>query len=151
LTSTFLEEQGYRHYEVSNFARGENYRSRHNSKYWHHIPYLGLGPAAHSHRDGRRWWNHRTLQDYCHALNNGEAPVAGREVLTAEERRLEALFLGLRTADGVPLELVPKAPPQAALLQEILGAGLAEVRGSRLLLTREGLVVADRLALGFVE
>ena len=64
-TSTFLEDRGYVHYEISNFARGEEHRSRHNCKYWNHSPYLGLGPAAHSHQEGRRWWNHRSLQDYC--------------------------------------------------------------------------------------
>jgi oxygen-independent coproporphyrinogen-3 oxidase len=150
MTSTFLEAQGYHHYEISNFARGADYRSRHNSKYWNHTPYLGLGPAAHSHRDGGRWWNHPWLEDYCQALNQGEAPVAGREVLTVEERRLEAIFLGMRTTDGVALELVQEAQPRAAVLQEIVAAGLAEVRGGRLLPTREGLVVADRLALGFM-
>ncbi len=150
-TSTFLEDRGYVHYEISNFARGEEHRSRHNCKYWNHSPYLGLGPAAHSYREGRRWWNHRPLTDYCAALHAGEAPVAGEEALTPEQRRLEALYLGMRTREGVALELVQAGPPQAAVLSEIVGAGLAEVRENRLVPTRQGLVVADRLALGFME
>jgi putative oxygen-independent coproporphyrinogen III oxidase len=150
-TSNFLEGQGYLHYEISNFARGEEFRSRHNCKYWNHTPYLGLGPAAHSYQDGRRWWNHRSLKDYCQALHAGGAPVAGGEVLTPEQTRLEALYLGLRTRDGVTLSLMEDVRRGKILLQEIVRAGLAEVRKDRLMPTREGLVVADRLALGFMK
>jgi putative oxygen-independent coproporphyrinogen III oxidase len=150
-TSRFLEERGYLHYEISNFARGEACRSRHNSKYWNHTPYLGLGPAAHSYRDGGRRWNHRSLKDYCQALNAGEMPVAGEEILTPEQTRLEALYLGLRTREGVGLDLMPNMHRGQVMLQEIVKAGLAEVKENRLIPTREGLVVADRLALGFME
>jgi putative oxygen-independent coproporphyrinogen III oxidase len=150
-TSRFLEEAGYLHYEISNFARGEECRSRHNRKYWNHTPYLGLGPAAHSYKDGRRWWNHRSLKEYCLALRAGEAPVAGEEVLTPEQTRLEAMYLGLRTREGVTLSLMPDIHRGRIVLQEIINAGLAVVRKDRLIPTREGLVVADRLALGFME
>jgi putative oxygen-independent coproporphyrinogen III oxidase len=150
-TSRFLEGQGYLHYEISNFARGRENRSSHNSKYWNHTPYLGLGPAAHSYKDGRRWWNHRSLKDYCQFLSAGEAPVTGEEVLTPEQTRLETLYLGLRTRDGVTLALMEDVRQGKILLQEIVKAGLAEVRGDRFIPTREGLVVADRLALGFME
>jgi len=60
-TAQQLESAGYLHYEVSNFSRGEKYTSRHNQKYWQHIPYLGLGPSAHSFRHNQRQWNQRTL------------------------------------------------------------------------------------------
>jgi putative oxygen-independent coproporphyrinogen III oxidase len=150
-TSRFLEERGYLHYEISNFARGSRNRSRHNGKYWNHTPYLGLGPAAHSFRDGRRWWNHRFLKDYCQALSAGEAPVADEEVLTPEQARLEALYLGLRTREGVELGLMTNVQRREIVLQELVRAGLAEVKGDRLMPTREGLVVADRLALGFMD
>jgi len=146
-----FRRRGFVHYEISNFAKGREYRSRHNSKYWNHTPCLGLGPAAHSYKDGRRWWNHRGLQEYCQALSKGEAPVAGEESLTSEQRRLEALYLGMRTREGVPLNMAREGQPNPAMLQEIVRAGLAEVRGNRLVPTREGLVVADRLALGFVQ
>jgi putative oxygen-independent coproporphyrinogen III oxidase len=149
-TSRFLEKAGYLHYEISNFARGNDNRSRHNCKYWNHAPCLGLGPAAHSYWDGRRWWNHRSLKDYCQSLSKGKAPLAGGEVLTPEQRHLEALYLGMRTMDGVDLELMRDGHRGDLMLQEIIGAGLAEVRKDRLILTREGLVVADRLALGFM-
>jgi putative oxygen-independent coproporphyrinogen III oxidase len=150
VTASFLEDRGYLHYEISNFARGEANRSRHNGKYWNHTPYLGLGPAAHSYRGGRRWWNHRGLADYVRALSRGAAPVAGGETLTPEQWRLEALYLGMRTKDGVDLQLVQGDRPQEARLREIVGAGLAEVRENRLIPTRKGLAVADSLALGFM-
>jgi oxygen-independent coproporphyrinogen-3 oxidase len=150
-TSQFLAEQGYCHYEISNFARGAANRARHNRKYWNHTPYLGLGPAAHSYRDGRRWWNHRSIQEYCHALNAGQTPVAGEELLTSEQLRLEALCLGLRTTDGVELSLVREGLQSAGLLQEAAATGLVAVEKDRVIPTREGLVVADRLALWLTE
>ncbi len=150
-TSTFLEEQGYLHYEISNFARGPAHQSRHNCKYWNHTPYLGLGPAAHSYRDGQRWWNHRSLEDYCQALGAGQAPVAGGEVLTPEQQRLESLYLGVRTRDGVDVDLLQDVPTREAVLEDTVGRGLAEVREGRFVLTREGLVVADHLATRFME
>jgi putative oxygen-independent coproporphyrinogen III oxidase len=150
-TSAFLENQGYLHYEISNFAWGQANKSRHNCKYWNHTPYLGLGPAAHSYRDGRRWWNHRSLEAYCQALSAGQAPVAEWEVLTPEQKRLEALYLGVRTRDGVNLKLMPDGQRREAVLKEAVRAGLVEVKGDRLIPTREGLVVADQLALWFME
>jgi putative oxygen-independent coproporphyrinogen III oxidase len=150
-TSKCLEGAGYLHYEISNFARGSENRSRHNSKYWNHTSYLGLGPAAHSYKDGRRWWNHRSLKDYCQALSGGGPPVVDEEVLTPEQARLEVLYLGLRTREGVGLPLLPELDQSQIVLQEIVRAGLAEVRDDRLIPTREGLVVADRLALGFMD
>jgi putative oxygen-independent coproporphyrinogen III oxidase len=146
-TSQFLEDRGYNHYEISNFARGPQNRSRHNSRYWDHSPYLGLGPAAHSFVDGRRWWNHRSVADYCRALTAGQAPVAGQEELTGDQRRLEAVFLGMRTQNGIPLALVQHTPEEEAAVREVVRAGLAEIKGDRLTPTREGLVVADRLPL----
>jgi oxygen-independent coproporphyrinogen-3 oxidase len=150
-TSKFLEDQGYLHYEISNFARGSANKSRHNCKYWNHTNYLGLGPAAHSYRDGRRWWNHASLEGYCQALTAGKAPLAGWEDLTGEEKHWEALYLGLRTCDGIDLDLLQNEAQREAVLNEALQAGLGEVRAGRFLPTREGMVVADRLALWFME
>lgn len=150
-TAQFLDANGYHHYEISNFARGAENRARHNCKYWNHTPYLGLGPAAHSYRHGRRWWNHRSVQEYCEALNGGQTPVAGEEVLTSEQLRLEALYLGLRTTDGVDLSLVRQGLGNDGVLEEAAQAGLVTVGEDRVIPTREGLVVADRLALWLTE
>jgi oxygen-independent coproporphyrinogen-3 oxidase len=102
-TSIFLEANGYLHYEVSNFARPGR-ESRHNHKYWNHTPYLGLGPAAHSFDGRRRWWNHRSIEIYVEELAVGKPSVADSELLTDEQLRLEALFLGFRTG-GLPKAL----------------------------------------------
>ena len=103
-TAEILEEAGYRHYEVSNFARGDRFHSRHNSKYWNHTPYLGLGPAAHSFDGRQRRWNHRSVDAYLKDLAAGKPPMADSEILTDEQLRLEALFLGFRTRRGIHLE-----------------------------------------------
>src|SRR4030066_1022556 len=92
-TSEFLRGAEYTHYEVSNFARGQEYASRHNQKYWDHSPFLGLGPSAHSFQSNQRWWNHRSLDQYLSAINEGNLPVEENEILTIEQLRLEALYL----------------------------------------------------------
>ncbi|MFH1595163.1 MAG: radical SAM family heme chaperone HemW, partial [Pseudomonadota bacterium] len=85
LTSRFLVERGYLHYEVSNFAREEEHCCRHNRKYWRHEPYLGLGPGAHSFDGGRRWWNFSSVEQYGSSLEAGKAPRAGEETLTPSQ------------------------------------------------------------------
>ncbi len=144
-TSEFLTDQGYLHYEVSNFARGEEHFSRHNRKYWQHLPYLGLGPAAHSFMAGQRWWNHADLAAYRQALTRGETPVAGREVLTPEQLRLEALLLGFRTRFGVEKGLLQAGENWQENLARLVETGLVELADGLVVPTREGLAVADRL------
>ncbi|MBA4423914.1 MAG: coproporphyrinogen III oxidase, partial [Syntrophus sp. (in: bacteria)] len=152
-TSEILEEAGYLHYEVSNFARGESFHSRHNSKYWNHIPYLGLGPAAHSFDGRRRRWNHRSVAAYLKDLAAGKPPVADSEFLTGEQLRLEALFLGFRTRRGIHLgdfkrrhgqDLLAK---KGEILKKLTEDGLLEIRNGFLRPTRAGMAVADSLAL----
>ncbi len=149
-TSRFLEDHGYLHYEVSNFARADHLRSRHNCKYWQHVPYLGLGPAAHSFNNGERWWNIRSLDGYCRTLADGGSAVAGREVLSKEQLRLETLFLGFRTRDGVALEELGSDSRTESVQTRLVTDGLAHIAQGRLVPTAEGMVVADRwLALEF--
>ncbi len=100
-TSLAFREAGYIHYEVSNFARGSQNVSRHNTKYWDGTPYLGLGPAAHSFDRHRRWWNPRDVQAWLDKVGRGERPGAATEILSAEDRCLEDLYLGLRQARGI--------------------------------------------------
>ena len=96
-----LRSAGYEHYEISNFAL-PGYHARHNSAYWDHSQYLGLGPGAHGYLDGRRFWNNPSLEQYVQAGQSGDfAPVRGSEILTQEQLVLERVMLGLRTADGV--------------------------------------------------
>ena len=143
-TSALLRSAGYAHYEVSNFARGPEHRSRHNGKYWRHVPYLGLGPAAHSFSGRERWWNLSSLDEYLAALAAGHAPVGGRETLDAAALELEALALGLRTAEGIPSVLVRHAMPE---LDGLRARGWLCRREERWAPTPEGLLFADRMAL----
>ena len=104
ITHERLADAGYEGYEVSNFARAPAFRSAHNQKYWHHVPYLGLGPSAHSFDGRTRWWNERHLARYARQLRAGRSPIAEREQPDAEQRALEALMLGLRTIDGLDVQ-----------------------------------------------
>jgi putative oxygen-independent coproporphyrinogen III oxidase len=151
LTADFLTARGYLHYEVSNFAREGKYICRHNLKYWTRTPYLGLGPGAHSFLAGRRWWNFSSVEKYGATLNAGQLPVAGAESLTPEQVRLETLALGFRTREGVSLETIRERPGGDARLAELTQAGLVRVDRGRVTATTSGLVVADRLPLGFVD
>lgn len=151
LTRQFLQDRGYIHYEISNFARGEEYLSRHNRKYWDHTPYLGLGPAAHSYQAGRRWWNFSSVSHYCEVVNSGQAPLAGSESLNPEQLRLESLYLGFRTREGVALEVIQQQSGWQSVLAGLEQAGLVRLAHERVTATAQGLVVADRLPLRFVD
>ncbi len=152
-TSQVLEDAGYIHYEVSNFARETRYTSRHNQKYWDHSPYLGLGPAAHSFCDHRRWWNYRSVDSYLAAVNGGNPPIEETETLTMEQLRLEALYFGLRTRKGIHLQdfknfydydLFAEKEKMLSKLQE---EGLISIQNGHLCPTPTGLAVADSLSL----
>jgi putative oxygen-independent coproporphyrinogen III oxidase len=151
LTANFLTDRGYVHYEVANFAREEKYVCRHNVKYWTRTPYLGLGPAAHSFLAGRRWWNISFVAQYCSSLSAGKAPVAGEESLTPEQIRLETLALGFRTREGVSLATLRERPGGDDMVAALTQTGLVRVDRDRVIATLDGLVVADRLALGFAS
>jgi oxygen-independent coproporphyrinogen-3 oxidase len=151
LTSEFLEAHGYIHYEVSNFALGEQYLARHNSKYWQHIPYLGLGPAAHSFHENRRWWNVDALDSYCQQLAADVPPIADSESLSTSQIWLETLSLGFRTRTGIDLAAFQDQPCAAGVLHELELAGLVQVQNARVVPTRAGFLVADSLPLLFSE
>ena len=101
-----LEGAGYVQYEISNFCLPGRH-SRHNSAYWDRTAYLGLGPAAHAFNGcDRRQWNPPSLEEYCAALEAGHLPYGGGERLTADDVYNEKIMLGLRTARGVPKDLI---------------------------------------------
>jgi oxygen-independent coproporphyrinogen-3 oxidase len=152
-TSHFLEDAGYIHYEVSNFARGTEYTSRHNQKYWDHSPYLGLGPSAHSFRDNQRWWNHRSINRYLTSINAGSLPVEETETLTMDQLRLEALYLGLRTKKGIFLQDFKNQyhydlfTEKKEMLDKLQEEGFISIQDSYLYPTQTGLAIADSLSL----
>jgi len=108
ITTDYLTNHGFHHYEVSNFARKtdtdhSSWKSRHNQKYWSFAPYIGLGPSAHSYLEPERHWNHRSIEKYLQNIRDGRLPIAEKERLSREQMILEAVYLGLRTADGIDL------------------------------------------------
>jgi oxygen-independent coproporphyrinogen-3 oxidase len=154
-THEFLRDHGYPVYEVSNFARSTEHRSRHNQKYWHHVPYLGLGPSAHSFSGTRRWWNERKLGPYEQKIDEGERPIEDGEELTRKDLALEALMLGLRTADGIdPGEFqerygVDLWKQNEPLIERLVRENLLRIEADRLIPTLAGLAVTDSLARDF--
>lgn len=101
-----LSSDGFTHYEVSNYGR-HGRRASHNSAYWRRAPYIGLGPSAHSGLGVERRWNLREWAAYDSAIGQGGPAVEGKEQLDARALRIEALYLGLRTVEGLDSGLIP--------------------------------------------
>jgi putative oxygen-independent coproporphyrinogen III oxidase len=154
-TAEFLCQNGYDHYEISNFARkdpGFDYRSRHNRKYWNGAPYFGFGPAAHSFESPLRAWNPRDVTAYIKNLSQNRLPVAETETLSFSQQRLEAIYLGLRQSDGIDLaafekrfkERLPVA--DLALLQRLQTEKMVVYDNTTLALTVKGMRYLDSIA-----
>jgi oxygen-independent coproporphyrinogen-3 oxidase len=112
---------------------------------------LGLGPGAHSFAGGVRWWNVSGVGQYCRSLARGRAPLRAREALSGEQLRLEALYLGLRTKEGAPLDLLRRTPGGEQILAELQKSGLIEMNRDRVAPTRRGFLLADNLPLRFMD
>ena len=131
---------GFEHYEVSNFGR-PGFRARHNSAYWHQVPYAGVGPAAHGYDGTCRRWNAAAYEEWRRAVALSRDPVAGTEVLTAEQHAAERVYLGLRTIDG--LQMGSGGTEQ---VQRWLAAGWGTLENGRLRLSPLGWLRLDALA-----
>ena len=143
-----LSDAGLGWYEVSNWARSDALRCRHNVGYWTGGHWWGAGPGAHSHVGGVRWWNVKHPSAYAERLGRGRSPAAGRERLDPETRRVERVLLELRLRDGLPLETLDEAGMRgvAGLQRD----GLAVREGDRLVLTRRGRLLADAVVRALV-
>ncbi|MFZ0142543.1 MAG: radical SAM family heme chaperone HemW [Aeromicrobium sp.] len=135
-----LTSAGLGWYELSNWARDDAARCRHNLLYWHSADWWGIGPGAHSHVDGVRWWNVKHPAAYAQRLAAGESPVAGHEVLDASTSVLERVMLEARLREGLPLGILEAGRSAVPSLTE---RGLVEVTGDHLVLTRDGRLLAD--------
>lgn len=142
-----LTDAGYEHYEISNFAR-PGYRSRHNSSYWHQVPYIGLGAAAHSFDLNSRQWNVADLKLYIEEINNGIIPME-REELDNDTTFNDIITTALRTSDGINLNALETRLGKRYRNTLISAAGkhieqgLLEIRHDRLRLTSEGIFISD--------
>lgn len=139
-----LTAAGLHWYEVSNWAAAPTSRCRHNLLYWTGGDWWGLGPGAHSHVGGIRWWNVKHPGRYADRLAAGRSPGQGREALSAADRRVEDVMLRLRLAEGLPLETLGGAALVAA--GRALGDGLLDptaYRDGQAVLTLRGRLLAD--------
>jgi len=136
-----LTDAGFEHYEVSNFARPGR-RARHNSAYWTRVPYVGLGPSSHGFDGAERRWNEAAYVEWLRRIAAGTDPVAGSELLTAEEVAAERAYLGLRTNEGLSL-----AYDELARVSPWIDQGWAALHdGKRVVLTPRGWLRLDALA-----
>ncbi len=154
LADELLGEAGFGWYEVSNWARSPEFASRHNLAYWQGHDWWGVGPGAHSHVGGVRWWNVKHPAAYAERIAAGNSPGAGREVLDEETRRVERVLLQSRIREGLPLAvLTPNGRTVVAgLIAEGLVDGVAALGGGisgggalagRIELTLRGRLLAD--------
>jgi oxygen-independent coproporphyrinogen-3 oxidase len=139
-----LSGAGFDWYEVSNWARTPAGRCRHNLLYWTGGDWWGLGPGAHSHVGGVRWWNVKHPHAYAARLAAGRSPGHAREVLSGAQRHTEDVLLRLRLSDGLALSTLDHAGRDAAaraLADGLLDA--AAYRADRAVLTLRGRLLAD--------
>jgi coproporphyrinogen III oxidase-like Fe-S oxidoreductase len=131
-------------YEVSNWAAGDAARCRHNELYWANANWWGVGPGAHSHVGGLRWWNVKHPAAYAERLADGESPAQDAELLDDADRALEAVMLGLRLRNGLPLTLLSATGRERA--DDAVTRGLLEPAAhaaGRAVLTDRGRLLAD--------
>ena len=147
MADEILSAAGFTAYEVSNWARTPEGRSAHNLLYWTGGHWWGVGPGAHSHVGGTRWWNVKHPAAYAARLAAGDSPGLAREVLTEQERRFERVLLELRVERGCPLDLLE--PHGRAAAERAVAEGLLEAEAhteGRAVLTRRGRLLADAVA-----
>ena len=136
LANELLEAAGLANYEISNWAK-PGHECRHNQMYWGQGNYIGFGCAAHSHKDGRRWWNVRTPERYIDCVAKGISTETAGETLDDDTRTREALELSLRTREGVPVGALP--------VKEL--DDLVEQHGDHVVLTVRGRLLANEISL----
>ena len=144
LADTRLADAGFDWYEVSNWSRTADQRSRHNLAYWRGTDWWGFGPGAHSHIAGLRWWNVKHPAAYAQRLAAAESPAAGTERPDESSRMLERVLLLSRIREGIPVDDLPEA--NRTRVAELIADGLVEpaaaIRG-RVQLTLQGRLLAD--------
>jgi oxygen-independent coproporphyrinogen-3 oxidase len=147
-----LTAAGFEWYEVSNWARSDDQRSRHNLAYWQGTDWWGFGPGAHSHVGGVRFWNVKHPAAYAQRLASGESPAAAREIPDVEARTLENVLLRTRIREGLPVSEVLGEGRRAvaALIADGLIDGPAALHG-RIVLTRRGRLLADAVVRALTE
>jgi putative oxygen-independent coproporphyrinogen III oxidase len=141
LAEEILAAAGYAWYEVSNWARSPADRCRHNLGYWRGDDWWGIGPGAHSHVGGTRWWNVKHPAAYAERLARGASPGYAREVLSPTDRHVERVLLELRLAEGLERSVLTAS--EQTRIPAVVGGGLVDHAANRLTLTVRGRLLAD--------
>jgi putative oxygen-independent coproporphyrinogen III oxidase len=134
-----FSNQGFNWYEVSNWAK-PNSECQHNIHYWMSSNWWGIGPGAHSHVNGVRWWNEKLPRVWSQRLANKESPANAREILNSETQNVEEIMLKLRLAVGMPMSKL-----NAEITDQQIKAGLATIQNENLVLSLQGRLLADRV------
>ena len=146
MTMSILEDAGYEHYEISNYAR-PGFSSLHNRAYWTGEDYLGVGPSAFSTRGLRRWQNIPDYREYAARIFQDQSTIGSTENLTSTMKRAERIVLSLRTHDGVSGHLLDNWPNETG---EFIARGLLRRSNGNFVLTRAGKLLADSVAEAFL-
>jgi oxygen-independent coproporphyrinogen-3 oxidase len=155
LANEILENADYHAYEISNFARNSSWQCQHNLKYWHHQPYLGLGPAAHSFMLPERRTNVRHLSTYLDYIRKDQLPVEQKERLSENTLEFEYIFLHLRLREGLNILDYSNRfqkdfkDTYADQLSNFLSSGLVEQDDNNLRLSKKGWLLADEIVSSF--
>lgn len=151
----YLDSQGLKHYEISNFARA-GYECRHNEVYWTGLPYFGFGPGAASYLNGIRRQNHRSVVTWIKRINAGDSPIADQEELSPENRAREAIIFGLRRRVGIDVSEFAMRygfdlyDLSQAAIQKHVAAGFLEETPTHVRLTKAGCLLADSVVIDFL-
>jgi oxygen-independent coproporphyrinogen-3 oxidase len=147
LTMGFLEKNGYKHYEISNYAR-LGFECKHNLKYWNSEEYIGFGPSAHSYLGGSRWWNISSLSSYLFSLSNDRLPISAKEELTDTQLVDEFVLLQLRQGKMDLKTLRDKfgIDLDTGFISDLKKAGYVNVADNKIFLTKKGFIVCDEIA-----
>jgi len=145
----FFEENGYNHYEISNYAR-KGYECKHNINYWNHTDYLGIGPSSHSYIKRKRWWNFRDIRKYFSLIDRNIVPVEGSENIVDDTLLSEIILLGLRST-GIDLKKVEEDfhidfyHKNQLIIKDLIENGFIYLDYPILLLTKKGFLVCDEI------
>ena len=149
IADELLAAAGHTAYEVSNWSTRAATRCRHNLGYWRSHHWWGIGPGAHSHIGGVRWWNVKHPQAYAARLTSDQSPAQARELLSAEDRRVERIMLELRLAHGLTTSLLTTT--EKGRLVDLVARRLAVLQDDMLILTRDGRLLADGVIRDLLE
>jgi oxygen-independent coproporphyrinogen-3 oxidase len=141
LADDLMTAAGLSWYELSNWARDEAAQCRHNLLYWRGGDWWGIGPGAHSHVGGVRFWNVRSPRSYADRIAAGLSPAEAREVLDEPTARMERILLETRLVEGLPVSVLDEHGRRR--LPELRRSGLVAGGTERVVLTREGRLLAD--------